>query len=211
MWGSIVGSFLGAAIVTGLGLAWRSYFSEKGKNLATKQDIGVITAKIEEVKTEHARSLEAAKVTWAARSSLYTYRYQREYEILRKLGKLLVEVKNGAEFFAKYPPLPKPSDRAKDRRKERARELQSAINRLKVLRDEVRPFCPEEIHAAVGKLLEAGFNEVNYVLVEDIGLDRQDFGHEAIENAQAIEESASHAIEVIRDRVNEWERFSIPD
>lgn len=31
---------------------WKSYFSEKGKNLATKKDIGIITKEIETVKTE---------------------------------------------------------------------------------------------------------------------------------------------------------------
>lgn len=31
-----------------------SYFSEKGKNLATKQDIGLITSKIEEIKSQFA-------------------------------------------------------------------------------------------------------------------------------------------------------------
>jgi hypothetical protein len=38
-----------------------TYFQEKGKNLATKEDIGEITDKIEAVKTDYARQLELFK------------------------------------------------------------------------------------------------------------------------------------------------------
>lgn len=38
-----------------------SYFSEKGKNLATKEDIGLITTKIEEVRLGYSKELEAYK------------------------------------------------------------------------------------------------------------------------------------------------------
>jgi len=36
---------------------WKSYFSEKGKNLATKKDVGIITKEIETVKSEISRNV----------------------------------------------------------------------------------------------------------------------------------------------------------
>ncbi len=42
-------------------LYFRKYLSEKGKNLATTQDIDKITTIVETVKTEHAKKLEEIK------------------------------------------------------------------------------------------------------------------------------------------------------
>jgi len=52
-----LGSFLGTLLVT----LFQSYFTEKGKNLATKQDIESITKKIEDVKDPYNRSMENLK------------------------------------------------------------------------------------------------------------------------------------------------------
>lgn len=49
-----LGSLLGTLLVTLL----KSYFTEKGKNIATKQDIENITEKIESVKDSYSRSME---------------------------------------------------------------------------------------------------------------------------------------------------------
>ena len=48
---------ISAAVGGALGNLLTAYFVEKGKNLATKEDIRNITQKIEEVKTEFARGL----------------------------------------------------------------------------------------------------------------------------------------------------------
>lgn len=50
---SFVGSFLGAGVI--------AFFNEKGKNLATKSDIGKITEKIESVKSNYAKEQEALR------------------------------------------------------------------------------------------------------------------------------------------------------
>ena len=48
-------------VVAGLSAYFGAYFSEKGKNLATKEDIRRITAEIEKVKTAYAEQLERYK------------------------------------------------------------------------------------------------------------------------------------------------------
>lgn len=40
---------------------WKSYFTEKGKNLATVQDISQITELVESVKAEFAKETESLK------------------------------------------------------------------------------------------------------------------------------------------------------
>jgi len=50
-------------ILIGLYLAFfKSYFSEKGKNLATKEDIGDITSKVEKIKNEFIKETERLKI-----------------------------------------------------------------------------------------------------------------------------------------------------
>lgn len=61
---TLVGSFGIGAVIAGLVVLFTvksflpSYFSEKGKNLATKEDIGKITEEIEKVKMQYATQLQ---------------------------------------------------------------------------------------------------------------------------------------------------------
>src|SRR5579862_6505736 len=69
-----------------------SYLGEKGKNLATKEDIELITDKIEAVKALHAQDLELVRAALASRSHVYQVRYEREYDILRELSEKVIEL-----------------------------------------------------------------------------------------------------------------------
>ena len=64
---SIIGS-LGIGFLLGAGILYLiiksfipSYLSEKGKNLATKEDIATITDKVESVKTDYAKVIEEVR------------------------------------------------------------------------------------------------------------------------------------------------------
>lgn len=208
-WTLGLASFVGAALAMGLGIAWRSYFGEKGRNLATKQDIGAITTKIEAIRTEYMRGLEESKSAWAAHSSLFTYRYQREYDMLRELSEALVKVKNAAEFFSNYPNLPESmeTEDSKKYRDKQVNALARSLQRLQLLREQRRPFYPQEIYDALGHLAKAAQQESSYLMAEPFGLRRWDYGKEAEENAAAISSSADLAIESIRRRVIAWETF----
>lgn len=59
------------------------YFKEKGKNLATKEDVAAITKKIEEVKVEYAKQLELYKSE--------IWRGQQKYLLMQEEAKLKVE------------------------------------------------------------------------------------------------------------------------
>ncbi|WP_028215333.1 hypothetical protein [Paraburkholderia mimosarum] len=54
-------TFLMTIIASGLGAYFSTYLKEKGKNLATKEDIGELTRIVEEIKNEHAKELELLK------------------------------------------------------------------------------------------------------------------------------------------------------
>lgn len=91
-------SFLGAAVPVGIGMALvknylPSYMNEKGKNLATKQDIGAITKAVEDVKHEYAGKLEEMRSTLAYSMSRRASIKEREVEALIRYFELLTELR----------------------------------------------------------------------------------------------------------------------
>jgi len=69
------------SIIILLGLYWifiKSYYSEKGKNHATKEDVKEITDKIESVKLDYLRKIEE---------------YKKELNIKYEIGKTLIDNK----------------------------------------------------------------------------------------------------------------------
>ncbi|MBN1929170.1 MAG: hypothetical protein JW764_06480 [Chlorobiaceae bacterium] len=87
-----------ATLVVGvvLGLLLRNFFpsysKEKGKNLATKEDIQGITEKIESVKAEYAKSIEAVKTKLQLEAALTGAYQQKCLEALTAINELLVEI-----------------------------------------------------------------------------------------------------------------------
>lgn len=203
-WGALAGA--GGVIL--LGIFFRSFVFEKGKNLATKQDIGAITAKIEQVRSEYAANLESAKASLNAQSALYTFRYQREYEILQTMMELLISVRDSAAFFADYVSFPQESNEAIDYRNAEAEKLFSAIRALELYRDQKRPFYPDAVYDQIQGLVAAGHAEKGFLIAEVFGLRRSDYGEQAKKNAVQIREFASGAIDAIRQRVVSWDRFT---
>ncbi|WP_027330236.1 hypothetical protein [Marinimicrobium agarilyticum] len=69
-----------------------SYTKEKGKNLATKEDIREITEKIESVKADYAKSLETLKSKLQLESALKGAYQEKCLGALTAINELLVEI-----------------------------------------------------------------------------------------------------------------------
>ena len=74
-----------------------SYSSEKGKNLATKEDVEDITRKIEEVKSGYAAEIERLKVDLSVISRKHNILLDEKIRVFKKLQKRLVEFKKYCE------------------------------------------------------------------------------------------------------------------
>jgi hypothetical protein len=68
-----------------------SYFSEKGKNLATKEDIGRITAEVERVRLRYAEDLENVKNRLQERIELARHELSLALESSRRYENLRVQ------------------------------------------------------------------------------------------------------------------------
>lgn len=85
------------ALTTGLVQYLVFYFREKGKNLATKEDIEEITKKIESVKTSYSKGLEQYKMELLEEMEKFTNYKENAINknlirLLEKTNKLLFEV-----------------------------------------------------------------------------------------------------------------------
>ena len=74
-----------------------SYSSEKGKNLATKEDVGDITRKVEEVRTEYLSEIERLKVELSLLSRKNNILLDEKIRVFKKLQKRLVDFKKYCE------------------------------------------------------------------------------------------------------------------
>ncbi len=74
-----------------------SYSSEKGKNLATKEDIDSITRKVEEVKSEYINRVEHLKVDLALHQKKNDLLFGEKIRVFKKLQSQLVGFKKYCE------------------------------------------------------------------------------------------------------------------
>lgn len=111
------------------------YAAEKGKNLATKEDIEVITDKVETIKTE-----------LSGRLSTYGFRYQKEFEILEDIASRLFDVASAAAGLRPVLDYIDPVESEADRNKARLKVFSEARFALHIYREHKRPFYPEDIH-----------------------------------------------------------------
>lgn len=93
-----------------------SYAKEKGKNLATREDISEITRKVEEVRTQHSAQLEHLKVDLGLLSKKNDILLAEKVRVFKELQKRLVMFKRyceasygdiaGGEFHPRSTDLP---------------------------------------------------------------------------------------------------------
>lgn len=84
-----------------IGLLWKKtlskYLSEKGKNIATKEDIGEITNKVEEVKSTYLIELEKVKIDLLLSSKKQTILLDEKIRVFKILQQRLVAFKKYCE------------------------------------------------------------------------------------------------------------------
>jgi hypothetical protein len=120
-------TFLGMAALVLLAKHYLpTYITEKGKNLATKEDIGEITKEIEKVKYSYAHELETIRASLGSRGHIYQIRYKHEFEILLKLCELLVEFRDATISLRPAADIINKDESEEDRKKRRLNRYSEA-------------------------------------------------------------------------------------
>lgn len=192
-----------------LGLLVRSflpnYVKKKAENLATKEDIGDITQKIEDVKIDYATQLEETKAALMSRISTHSYRFEKEYEVLSQLTECLVEVRSATlqlrPIFDRVD-LTESEDERKNKRLDR---LYDARKTLFQVRETKRPFFTEYIYKSILEIDKTAHHEsIGYELHSPNDLKR-DYWEDAEKNQETITQSVEQAMTKIRERVRSWD------
>ncbi len=184
-----------------------SYSSEKGKNLATKEDIGEITNSIESVKLNHAKLLESTRAELSSQINNHGFRYEKEYEVLSDLSSLLVDVRDASLSLRPAMDYRDPDKSDDDIKRERLTRYYEALRALYVVREKKRPFYPEEIYLSIRAIEKESRSEsIEYQYRDPEDENRyMDYWEKAEKNQEKITELAEEAMSKIRDRVTKWE------
>lgn len=200
MFGSILIAFL-------LGSFLPKYYSKKGENLATKEDISEITDKIESVKHEYSNNLESVKAELSAKLNAHGFRYENEYNILSELTGFLVDVRDASIALRPVMDFKDPSKTDSEIKAERLQRLIDARRLLYFAREKNRPFYPDDIYQSILAIDKT-------VHTESVKYQRQNpfddgmflrYWEEAERNQSEIVASAEAAMEKIRVRVIKWD------
>lgn len=186
-----------------------SYIKEKGKNLATKEDIASITNEIEKVRSQYAENIEALKASLGSRTHMHQVRYEREFEILLGLTEKLVELRDAATTLRPVSEYVNPEETDADRKKRRLTRYQEASRALYLFSESRRPFFPEDIYDALQVVDRKAWSEVvQYNRRSPFGEHADpNYWDNAEKNAAEITSAVDSVLEKIRHRVRLWERF----
>lgn len=171
----------------------KAYLGKKGENLATKEDVNLLTEKVESIRATYASHLHVSQL-----------RYSKEYELLERLVPLVVEVRDAARGLR--PPVDHidPNEPEGERKKRRLERYREAARELHLVMEGARPFYPEGIYDALRKLQDSAFMEALQFQDADHELDR-DYWEQAVKSAEKIVDSANEVLDAVRQRIQVWE------
>ena len=187
-----------------------SYSVEKGKNLATKEDVEEITNKIENIKLDYAQQLEAARAELSSQINTHGFRYEKEYEVLNELTSHLVDVRNAALNLRPMLDFVDPNKSKDEIKNERLQVFYEARRELFFIREKKRPFYTDEIYQTVLDIDKAAHSEsIDYEYGDPFqGDEFRDYWDKAKESQEELVNKTNLAMEKIRERVNKWEALS---
>lgn len=204
----IVGFLLGMLINKLLS----KYLEKKGENLATKEDISEITDKIELVRYSYTEQLESIKAELSTQITLHSFRYEKEYEVLKELTSLLVDLRDVSVSFrdmigsAESTKYPGKSQGGSD--KEKLDRFCEVAKRLYSVREKKRPFYSDDVYQKILEVEKASGTELDDHQNKDTSRFHKRakwYWEEIHDNHSRIIRSVEKAIIAVRERVTEWE------
>ncbi len=188
------------------------YLKEKGKNLATKEDIGEITKEVESIKHGYSAELESLRAAIGSQLYVHQTRYQNEFQILKDLSEKVIEVRNSALSLRPVIDSINPNETEEERKRKRLERYFDAGRALYQLSETRKPFYPEEIYAGIAKLDKTVWKEVveyKHGSEKNQSFDHKKYWEKAAENSKEIATIVDEVMGLIRKRIQYWEKFDI--
>jgi hypothetical protein len=196
--------FIAIPIISIGGALLVSYFTEKGKNLATKEDIEHITDKVEAVKSQYAGELEKLRSELASKTHFSKVRYEREVSVFDEIWPKLHDLTTAV--LSLRPVMDSAlaeGETQESRRRDRITKYADAYRELLRAIDRKRPFYPESVWTELRRLIDLTWSEA----IDYRSIDRHRFDDytKAEANAKAIKEKTDVICEAIRERLAKFD------
>lgn len=187
--------FYPLTIVLSIGGAWLfSYLREKGKNLATKEDVSEITQKVESIKTD-----------FAAKQHFSQIRYEREVKVFEEIWPKLCELQSAVlSLRPAMDYLPREGETVESRKQDRAAKFNEALNNYRITINHNRPFYPPTIWEELQTLFKLCWGEAVEFSIFEPRTDK-DYWKKAMDNAEAINKQIDKTCEAIRNRLSKFD------
>jgi hypothetical protein len=188
--------FFSLTIVLSIGGAWLiAYLREKGKNLATKEDISEITRKVESIKTDLATKQHFSQI-----------RYEREVKVFEEIWPKLCELQGAVLSLRPVMDYsPREGETVESRKQERAAKFNAAFNNYRITINHNRPFYPPKIWEELQTILKLCWGEAVQFSVHSGERIPRDYWEKAMDNAKAINEQIDKTCEAIRTRLSKFD------
>jgi hypothetical protein len=182
-----------------------SYTKEKGKNLATREDIEEITDKIESVKTEYAKELEGLKSQLNAKFHAQTVRFEKEFKVFEEVWAALVSLRDATTRLR--PTIDYADPKKPEVAKERLEDFGKGYDGFYSVVHCNRPFFPQEIFDLLRGLLKLALGEARDYQEgwSDPRSHDPDYWKTAEKNSQEILARIEEICEAIRKRIKEYD------
>lgn len=140
-----------------------AYIREKGKNLATSEDIHEITRQIESIKTEYAKELESLRAGYSTglkyfesqlsrRLQVDGIRFEKEFQVYQDVWAALIEFQRSANFLRSVVILPTPKPGMREEALGNFREKREVFD---ATFGKNSPFIAKEVYIALADLMKS--------------------------------------------------------
>jgi hypothetical protein len=179
-----------------------SYLSEKGKSLATREDIAELTEKVESVKTLYAADLERLRHTLARSDVYHRAQYEAEFGAYREIWEQLVPVHRAVLALRPAFDVGLAEGETEDQRRyKRLDAFAKTFNAFTETVDKRRPFYPAPIATELNALIKLVRGEaIDYQIGPGSG--HSQYWQKAIENSAAIGQHIDRVCDLVRQRLS---------
>jgi uncharacterized membrane protein len=169
-----------------------TYFAEKGKNLATKEDIKDITDKVESIRLEYAR-----------RQHKHEIAFGKEFEILSEVWNTLVDLRIATQGLRPLLDYVHPNETDEERKVNRLQKFAESFEVFASTVVKNQPFYPEDVYESLFQIMMISREEADEYSHRDPNkrpLDSQ-YWDNALNNQKKILAMVDQVCEKIRNRI----------
>jgi hypothetical protein len=137
-----------------------SYLSEKGKGLATKEDIEEITRKVESIKNEFVTPIEILRWHLSKKANLHKLQAEKEFEVYSKIWECIADLKFASEGLRPIMDIIDSNESEEAKWNRRYKKIRDKYSTLFTEIEKQRPFYPNELYLQLHHLLRATWKEI---------------------------------------------------